>query len=74
MLDKYSELKIAGNVLGFTMKQFAEENDTSVQVIRDVAFGYTKSQRLQAAIDKKIAQANQVWEEHRASREPDHTF
>ncbi len=50
-LDKYSQLKIAGNVLGFTIKEFAEENDTSIQVIRDVCLGYTTSARLTEAID-----------------------
>ena len=67
-LDKYSELKIAGNVLGFTIKEFAEENGTYVQVIRDVCLGHTTSARLSQAIDKRITEANKAFDQHRNSK------
>lgn len=67
-LDKYSELKIAGNVLGFTIKEFAEENDTSIQVIRDVCLGHTTSARLTKAVDDTIKEANEVFDRHRQQK------
>lgn len=67
-LDKYSELKIAGNILGFTIKDFADEHDTSIQVIRDVALGHTTSARLTEAIDEKIKESNKAFDEHRRQK------
>lgn len=64
ILDKYSELKIAGNILGFTMQEFAKENNTSVQVIRDVAMGYTTSARLSKAINERIEEAEKIYRQH----------
>jgi|GEM_PF-1953435 len=67
-LDKYSQLKIASNVLGFTIKEFANENDTSIQVIRDVCLGYTTSARLTKAIDSKIKEGNEAFDRHRSEK------
>lgn len=67
-LDKYSQLKIAGNVLGFTIKEFAEENDTSIQVIRDVCLGHTTSARLTEAVDSKIKEGNEAFDKYREEK------
>lgn len=67
-IRKYSHLKIAGHTLGFTMKAFAAENGTSIQVIRDVAKGYTTSARLSEAIDEAIEEADKVLAEHRKNK------
>lgn len=67
-LDKYSKLKIAGNVLDFTIREFAEEHGTSTQVIRDVCLDNTTSARLSKAIDEKIAEAEHVYDKLRKSK------
>ena len=63
-LDKYSRLKIASNILDFTIKDFAEDHNTSTQVIRDVAMGHSTSARLSEAIDSKIAEAEEAYQKH----------
>jgi len=63
-LDKYSRLKIASNILDFTIKDFAEDHDTSTQVIRDVAMGHSTSARLSKAIDDKINEAEEAYRDH----------
>ena len=60
-LDKYSRLKIAGNILGFTISEFADELETSIQVVRDVALGKTTSARISKAIDKKIKESEEAF-------------
>lgn len=67
-LDKYSQLKIAGHVLGFTISDFAKEHSTSIQVIRDVANGHTTSARLEKAIDDRIEEGNQAFDKYRKQK------
>lgn len=63
-IEKHKELKIASEVLDFTIKEFAEWHDTSSVVIIAVAKGTTKSARLMAAIDDIISKAEQEYLEH----------
>lgn len=67
ILDKYAQLRIAGIVLDFSMKEFAQKHGTSIQTIRDVSFGNRTSARLSKAIDETIQQANTNYDIHRRS-------
>lgn len=67
-LNKYAKLKAAGSILGFTMKEFADELNTYPQVVADVAEDRTTSARISKAIDEKIAEAERVWDESRNTK------
>src|SRR5690625_3872755 len=67
-IDKYSQLKIAANVLGTTIKGFADELDVTVEAVRSVASGKTTSARISKFIDSKISEANQIYDQHRKKK------
>lgn len=64
MIDKYSQLKIAANVLNKTMKDLAEEADCSLVTLRDVANNRATSARITAFISDKIEQAEEIYRKH----------
>jgi len=67
-LDKYAQLKVAGNILGFTMLDFANELGTYPQVVKSVCEGHTTSARISKAVDAKIKQAERAWDAHRKKK------
>lgn len=67
-LDKYAQLKIAGNILGFTMKDFADEIDANPQVVKRVCEGTNTSARISKLVDQKIKEADEVYQQHRKKK------
>lgn len=67
-LDKYAQLKIAGNILGFTMKDFSEEVDAHPNVVRRVCEGRDTSARISKLVDQKIKEADEVYQQHRKKK------
>jgi hypothetical protein len=68
-LDKYSQLKMAGNVLGFSMQEFADSIGTHPNVVRRVIGGKDTSARISKAVDVKIAEAEAKFDEYRKHRD-----
>lgn len=69
MIDKYSQLKIAATVLGKTMKELADEANCSMVTLRDVANDRATSARITQFISDKIAQADDIYREHRKQKQ-----
>jgi transcriptional regulator with XRE-family HTH domain len=67
-IDKYSQLKIASNVLGFSLGDFAEDQGVSMQAIREVCKDNITSARLSKAVDQKIAEAECKFDEFRQAK------
>lgn len=64
-LDKYTRLKIAGNVLDETITDMAESWGVHTQTVRGVCDGKITSARVLQLIEEKIAKAEQVYSDHR---------
>lgn len=67
-LDKYTQLKIASNVLNQTLSEMAEAWDVTVQTVRGVAMGNITSERILKNIDDKIDEAEEVYNDHKKQK------
>lgn len=63
-LDKYAQLKAASSILGFTLEEFASSLNTSRQVVQHVCYGSSKSARISKAVDAKIEEAKEAWDDY----------
>lgn len=67
-LDKYSQLKIASNVLDEPLTQMASSWDVTLQTVKGVCDGSITSARIEKNIKNKIAEAERVYDQHRKEK------
>lgn len=67
-IDKYSQLKIASNILDKSMQDFATEAGVTPQALRGVCNGDITSSRVSKFVDEKIETANEIFNDHLRER------
>lgn len=67
-IDKYSQLKIAGNVMQMPIGQMANELGVTLQTVKGVCRGTITSARVSAYVENKIDEAEKLYDKHRREK------